>query len=57
MRKSFLVLVSAVALGTFAASGANAMPIGSVTPTASGVDQVASWLAGNAIISMVGPIM
>jgi hypothetical protein len=26
-------------------------------PTASGVDQVASWLAGNAIISMVGPIM
>ena len=29
-----------VAPGTFAASGANAMPIGSVTPTASGVDRL-----------------
>lgn len=40
MRKSVLALVSAVALGTFAASGANAMPIGSAAPTASGVEQV-----------------
>lgn len=40
MRKSVLALVSAVALGTFAASGANAMPIGSTVPTASGVAHV-----------------
>lgn len=40
MRKSLLALVSAVALGTFAASGANAMPISSAAQVASGVEQV-----------------
>lgn len=40
MRKSLLALVSAVALGTFASTGANAMPIGSAAPAASGIYQV-----------------